>query len=519
MTTTRQDVRAARDDLATFARIVGRPLTDWQLDALGLEHRITALVSARQLGKSRSLALVALHRAFRQAEHLALIVSASEDAARRLLAEVRGMLGHPMLAGSVVREDSGLVVLTNGSTIRSVPASERAIRGWAVDTLVVDEASLIPDAVLEAAALPTVAARPDARVVMASTPWGSGGTFRRLSDAGLSDDPTLVTHRWHVEQAPWIGPERIAEMRATLSPARFASEVLGQWTEGDALLFARDEIMGAVAPYALLRPHEARGESVVAGCDWGRMVDAHALALVGYLDDGGLNRDPVLYVPWIEESRRPYSAQVQAVVDLAGGGRSLFAHMRSWNAYGPPPLAGGLSGIGRVTIHHDGRTLPNPATPFERRGYDVRGIASECNGVGASPSESLAEALPHIAVDPVHSSQGSKENDWGRVRLLLSQGRMVLPQHDRLLSQLLGLAATPTPSGGIRIEASVPSTHDDLADAFALAVAAAAGHTLPGPAGRVAEDCEWLRTPAGTWIPAAPRPRHGSFRSGRVTAW
>ena len=125
------DLERARADLAVFADIVGRPLTPWQADALSLESRTTTIVAPRQSGKSRSLAVLALHRAFRAPGQRVLIVSAGEEAAKRLLAEVRSIaVGSPLLRGSVVDELASLVTLTNGSEIRSVPASERQIRGW-----------------------------------------------------------------------------------------------------------------------------------------------------------------------------------------------------------------------------------------------------------------------------------------------------------------------------------------------------------------------------------------------------
>jgi hypothetical protein len=49
-----------------------------------------------------------------------------------------------MLSASVVDEQSSLIRLTNGATIRSVPASVKAIRGSSIDTLIFDEAVELP---------------------------------------------------------------------------------------------------------------------------------------------------------------------------------------------------------------------------------------------------------------------------------------------------------------------------------------------------------------------------------------
>jgi len=76
-----------RGSLAAFAEAVGRPLTTWQADTFKLDVHTTVVVAPRQSGKSRCLAVLALHRAFRRSEQHVLIVSASEEAARRLLAD------------------------------------------------------------------------------------------------------------------------------------------------------------------------------------------------------------------------------------------------------------------------------------------------------------------------------------------------------------------------------------------------------------------------------------------------
>jgi hypothetical protein len=51
------------------------------------------------------------------------------------------VVNSPVLSASVVVGQSSLSRLTNGSTIRSVPASVKAIRGWSIDTLIFDEAA------------------------------------------------------------------------------------------------------------------------------------------------------------------------------------------------------------------------------------------------------------------------------------------------------------------------------------------------------------------------------------------
>jgi len=338
------------------------------------------------------------------------------------------------------------IVLSNGSEIRSVPASERQVRGWTVDLLVVDEAAFVGEDMLLGAALPTTAARAGARTVLASTPWGTEGAFYTIAMAGLEGgSPHVRTFQWALKDAVWIAPEVIEVARATMSPLRFRSEFEGEWAPAGDAYFDAEDILACVADFAMAR--HGGGAPAAAGLDWGRRRDLHAVAIAGLLDDFGVNGHPVVIVPWAETSRRPYGQQVNEIESLAAG----------WS----------------LTIF------------------------SETNGVGAYPSEELAQRLPGTRVTGVASSQGSKEDGYGRLSALLAQRAIVLPRHEELLRQLGGVSATPTPSGGLRIAARLESVHDDLPI-----------RVLPqGPA--ALHSRAHLRRRARRQLPAVPHGRHG----------
>lgn len=225
-------LRDARSDIRTFARAVNRPMTSWQARAMMSRARTVVIPAPRQSGKSRSLAMKASHTAFRQPGAVVLIISAGEDAARRLLAEVRAIVTEsPLLAGSVVDEQQQLVRLSNGSTIRSVPASERQIRGWSVDLLILDEAALLDDELVLSAAIPTTSARPDAQIIMASSPGAPEGVFYTFARAGEQGSEHVETHTWRLADAKWISKEVVEAARASLPLAVFEREYEGQFSD------------------------------------------------------------------------------------------------------------------------------------------------------------------------------------------------------------------------------------------------------------------------------------------------
>ena len=176
--------------------------------------------------------MLALHRAFAIPDQRVLVISAGEDASRRLLAEAATVaMRSRLLAGSVVDENAGLLVLSNGSEVRSVPASERAIRGWTVDLLLIDECAQVDDDLLLGAAIPTTAARPDARIVLAGSPGAAEGAFYVFAEQGESGSEHVSTFTWRLVDAEWIESDVIAAARESLAPAQFAREFEGRFAD------------------------------------------------------------------------------------------------------------------------------------------------------------------------------------------------------------------------------------------------------------------------------------------------
>ena len=507
----------ARDDLSAFARLIGFPLLSFQSEALSLESKMTILVAPRQTGKSYALSVVALHRAARSRNQRVLVVSAGEEAAKRLLRVVAEMAASSSaLQGSVLNETASVLTLTNGSEIRSVPASERQIRGWTVDLLVVDEAAYVTDDVLLSAALPTTVARPDSRIVLASTPWGMQGAFYRFAMQGREEDREHTrTFQWRRLDAPWIDANQVELARATLSPLRFQAEYEGEFVGSTDALFPPHLLRESIAPYALMHADEARGEEVAIGIDWGRAFDRHAVVCVGVLDDYGVNEKPILFVPLLESSQRPYTDQVEAICSLVRKGQR---RMTTTDFYSRPR-------VDRLpnahTFHESGATVrTQEEIARATRGFTVRQIVTEMNGVGAMPSEVLRRRLGNRVVG-IHSSQRSKEDTFSRLRALMSDHRLVLPNDLELLRQLQGLTIKPTPAGGFSTEADDPNVHDDLADALALATSVVPNDARGGHATHEPQGVEWTETEGSVRVPIAARPRRpGSLaRTARITTW
>lgn len=428
-------VNQARTDVAVFAQhIIGEPLWPHQLEVCSSAARVRVICSGRQAGKSRTLAVLALHCAYVTPGARVLVLSAGEEAAKDLLAEIAGLAQAPLLSGSVVDETKAQLVLSNGSWIRSVPASEKQIRGKSVDLLILDEAAFIDESIWRAARW-TIVARPGSRVVMASTPWGRQDRFFAVQwRSGCNGVADTESFHWPSMVSPLVDRTLVEMWRSTSTDREFAAEVLAEWVDEAGAYFTSAELEGAVADYRLVEPGRANGQFAVAGVDWGFAHDANTLVVLGVLADDELNvahgARPVFFLPWLEEHfRMPYSRFIDRVVEAAD------------------PTRGGFF--------------------FEM-------VASETNGVGQMPTEELRERLWNTRgrtwVEPVHTDARRKENAFGMVKLLLQQGRLVLPRHPALLRQLAALEFETAESGLTRIAVPERAGHDDLAMALAQAV-------------------------------------------------
>jgi hypothetical protein len=515
-------VRRLRSDLGVFAAEVGCPLTDWQLRSLSLEARATVIVGARQMGKSRALAVLATWWAFRKREQLVLIISAGDLAAKRLLAEVRSIVtGSELLADSAIDEAAGLLTLRNGSQVRSVPASTRQVRGWRVDLLLVDEAGSPSADVILSAALPTTTARPESRMVLADSAWGAEGPFYDFARQGELGSEFVRTHRWVAKtaggdaDAPWVSPSIVEMAREGLGELRFRAEYLGEFASGADALFTRKAIEQVTADYRPLELGELRGPArVAAGQDWGATTDRSAhVALASVPIEGERVFAVVCAKRWpagfplhqvVEDVCRSSAAYGYLAAETNGLGAALAGadpttgayHGMLWRAMAARPQEiGGGRPPARIVLIEERPWLDNFGEARVRR-----------------------ERRPGFCTTKVavHRSAEEKAATFSQLRLLVDRGRLLIPADaEELRRELLMLRVDLSPSGSERIEAR--SGHDDLADALSLSlipyrgqgtwrtlIGELADRRLPEPDRGLPPDLATVRAGNGLEVPVGP---------------
>ena len=441
----RSDLAKARDDFATFAKLVGWPLAKFQAASLLLEARTTYVLGPRQAGKSRSAALLAAWRAYREADHHVLIVSASDLGAKRLLALVAELIvNSPLLSASLVDDQASLIRLTNGSTIRCVPASSKAIRGWSIDTLIFDEAVELGDEIIDAA-LPTTAARPDARIVFLSTGGAPIGRAFETYMAGVDPRSEIArSFSWALKDAEWISKGAIEHARATLPSWRFQMEYEGQWAGAIDSLFPPDLLRASSADFELPDLDHLVGPArVLGGVDWAASgPDQTCVIVIARIPNGSRVDQRPLFVAW-PARKFPVGHAV------TGAAREIASSSARWEV-----------------------------------------LSYETNGVGAGPSEVLAEAFarktaieqhaarvkggdptsidgPMRQRNPTFTTWDRKADALGRIKVLAEQEQLLFARDEQFQRQLASVRVEQR-QHSVGIEAP-PGGFDDLIDALFLA--------------------------------------------------
>jgi len=425
------------------------------------------------------LATIALFEAATRPNILVLVVSAGEDAAKRLLADCVGLASRsPILSSGKTDEGKSLLALSNGSRIISVPASIRQIRGNPVDLLILDEAAFISNEIWEAAER-SILALAGSRIVATSSPWGSmEHWFRRGWNLGKdSKDGWYESWQWRSSDSPLADQRLLEKIRQANGDDYYDREYNGEFQDDSGSYFTEKELEGAVAEYSMTAPEDLEwfldGRYPAAGgIDWG-LNDANVLALVAPLEDYGLNRKLLgdrlpFFIPWYKAGHKwPYTDFIEEIVRTAGF-------------------------------------------------YNMPVLASETNGVGQYPTTMLDERMRErhgsSAVAPVVTDARRKQSGFGMIKGLLQTRRLVLPRDPELLKQLRSLEVGYTPQGSMRIAVPERAGHDDVAMAFMQAVSALApdravrppaefGYTIPVPDG-----LETVVSKNGLTVPKVPRP-------------
>jgi hypothetical protein len=217
----------------------------WQAKLLRrLPHRLL-LLTARQVGKSTTLAAAAIHHALFEPNSLILVVSPSQRQSGELFRTIMNFYRMLNNVPRLVSDSLTRAEFSNQSRIISLPGTPDTIRGIAgADLVLLDEASRI-DPELIVSLRPVIATKPNARLVFLTTPAGKKGHFYERWSQSNDWEKVKVT----VDQCPRITQEFLDEELRELGPQKFAQEYLLEFLDDDAAVFPLAVIQAAFASH------------------------------------------------------------------------------------------------------------------------------------------------------------------------------------------------------------------------------------------------------------------------------
>jgi len=239
------EVETPESAAETFRLAFGMEPQAWQSEYLA-ETRPLVLVKGRQIGATQAAAALAIHTALSKSGAAAAICSPSMRQSVEVAARVR--VGLWEMGLRLVQDSTSLIRLENGSRIFGLPGTARAVRGYALDLLVMDEAAFTDDATWEAA-MPTTAAT-GGRIVVQSTPGLAMGWFHDLVADEADEDWARM--RVRSDESTTVDREFMEKARRRLQPEVFAQEYEAVFASGEGelapSLFDPEKLRALVVP-------------------------------------------------------------------------------------------------------------------------------------------------------------------------------------------------------------------------------------------------------------------------------
>jgi hypothetical protein len=440
---------AACDDPQLF----GLPLWPKQRELLAAVEagpRLHVWALGRRSSKTTSAAIVGLWDCLLRPELDSLVLTGTRRYAvavatnlRQARLFVRAALSiverSPLLAELVESASEDEILFANGTALAAFPCSSRGGRGWAISTLLLDEAAhfqsetegpQVADRVFEALVPSTAQFGDAARIIVASTPYGEGNLFadlyKRTTSGELPD--AVAQHATTAEANPTID-EGFLEQERSRDPEGFRSEYEAEFLAGGSAFLDPERIHDAIAPREELPPGVDEHWEWVAGLDPAFSSDPFGLAIVGR----DRFRDPQRLVLALARRWSPARQKPRSLEE----GRAIEDAL--------------LDEVAHVCLGYGARVVTDQ--------YRAAGVVDYLRRKGLS-----------VRAEPMTAA--SKTAAFTELRARLNLGSLELYEEPQLLAELRRLR-TRYAAGRASVEnPRVGGSHGDMAQALALAVSA-----------------------------------------------
>ena len=407
------------EDPVLFAKLIlGFKPFPYQEEILRCRAKRIIVCSGRQVGKTTVTAVKAIHFAVTNPNTTTLIVSPTLRQSINMFDKILDfVMLSPLLRRSVIYKTRTQIKFSNYSRIKALPCGTegRTLRGETAHLVIIDEAAFVPEIVITNVVMPMISAT-DGHLWLLSTPWNKDHIFYKCWT-----NPKWVKFHVPTSANPLVAREFLEEQRELIGEERYRIEYEAEFIDDQRAFF----------PMELLRKAVARGGVK------GTRFEPEPEMVIGY-DPGG---------------KESYAAAVG--VKLKGG---KFYVLWTWLDKGR-------------TYTDMNVTL---ADYFKR--FNALKMVVDMTGLGNPIVEHLREL--GIPVEGTILTDKVKTELLFNVKILLEQGKLILPNDLTLLAHLNCVEYERTRTGGYKFSHR-KGTYDDLA--FALALALWGAKEAPAP--------------------------------------
>lgn len=417
-------LETAKDDEVYFARsFLNFKAFPYQEEFLRDRGRKIAACCGRQVGKTSLTAIKALHYAQFNRGKTLIIISASLRQSMILFDQILDFIAaSPIVDSAVAYKSRTQVRFYHGSRIIALPCGRTGftLRGYSVDMAILEEANFMPAKVIENVIYPMLITKRDSRLILISTPWTRDHPFYK---AYSQPEQGFHVYTWPTSLNPLVSQQALDQERSMTDDLTYKMEYEGVFIDEASSYFPSAHIMECVDGTLQLlddRVLEKKQRGVFyLGVDFGKRTDPTVILILE-------SKNETLKLVYLKQL--PLQTSYASVI---GWVRRL-----------------------------------NNVFQFARGALDQTGI-------GEAPLEEIQAFMPQA--EGVILTAKAKQNLLTRLKLLLENRGLILPNERMLLTQMNEQQYEMTKSGGM-IFRHPPNAHDDQFWALALACWAARDH-------------------------------------------
>lgn len=207
----------------------------------------------RQSGKSQTVAIFCAFITMIKPTNI-MITAPTQNQSNELFSKVRTlMLGHEAISSQITKSTQTELILKNGSRIKALPtgAEGKSIRGFTADIIIIEEAGVMEDDIINSVITPMIASKKDeGQIIKIGTPLTKNHFYRSCF---VDTNYSVINVVWEdCVKAGQYSQEFIDEQKGLMVDTQFRCEYCAEFIEEIASFFPLNLISSSTSTYPMI---------------------------------------------------------------------------------------------------------------------------------------------------------------------------------------------------------------------------------------------------------------------------